>query len=179
MSADCAVQFPPMKRFRRWLFSGLAAISLTMCAATAALWLQSYWPQGEFELPFAPSFRIASAYGDLIILWLRSDSVVFSINRPASNNSYHSFSIGRYDSHWPSAWVLSQVGYPVGTIGYWHLYLHYWFLMIAFALPGLWRAFQIVSRNRESNAGLCSICGYDLRATPDRCPECGTVPAKS
>ena len=42
-------------------------------------------------------------------------------------------------------------------------------LPIAAAL--LWRR-----QRRLHLTGVCRVCGYDLRATPDRCPECGAVP---
>lgn len=64
-------------------------------------------------------------------------------------------------------------GYPQQHAAYRQLMLPYWLLVTLWlVLPLLW-----LRTNRRSvrwaRKGRCPGCGYDLCATPDRCPECG------
>ena len=56
----------------------------------------------------------------------------------------------------------------------WRISLPYWFLSTPFAIYfGTWLR-KKSSHRRRRFLGLCPTCGYDLRASQDRCPECGS-----
>ena len=86
----------------------------------------------------------------------------------------HNFYIGSISWHWLDIASPSAPGSTTRTIIAWQLLFHDWFITLATALPFAWIMYKNRQRARRQIAGTCQTCGYDLRATPDRCPECGT-----
>jgi hypothetical protein len=66
--------------------------------------------------------------------------------------------LGWYWGHFGLTWVLALMA--------WSVY---------YLVSGLIRVECVQRRRRRSSAGLCRRCGYDLRASTGRCPECGEV----
>jgi len=50
----------------------------------------------------------------------------------------------------------------------------FWFLVVVFGTVPAWWGYARHREARFRGVGQCRACGYDLRATPERCPECGT-----
>jgi hypothetical protein len=154
-----------MKRFRRWVLNGLTALLLVVSVVTMALWVRSYFTPDYWAFIFSTHASRGSGW---LVHWNGITSIRGELGFDLSSTLevvprlalYHSSSFGNLNS---------------GRIP------HISIVLIAAWMPlkrGLSFVRQVRARHRIKS-GHCIGCGYDLRVTPDRCPECGTVPEKS
>jgi hypothetical protein len=87
---------------------------------------------------------------------------------------------GYYSSLKPGLWEALGVGVAscesfgdTGRIGTW-LVAPYWLLVGLTAIAPLCALMRRRRAARRRPSGVCTTCGYDLRASKERCPECGT-----
>jgi len=157
-------------------FYPLALLSLLLCFAILTLWVDSCFC----------ARRIARYYDDDIMLASDSGKLAMQTVRGVPRNRG---ALWRYESGpariWGGAHLNSEL---YGYFGFGHVvvknrytitqtWIPYW-SVAAFTgiIPTIWalrRFRQYLATRRARLVGLCPRCHYDLRASPDRCPECG------
>jgi hypothetical protein len=168
---------------KRRLLSLLTLLSASFCVAAAMMWVRSHRTRDCLSASGAHrAWALESDAGRLSVV----------INWYEAPKPLPGWQFARHEEvYWdptliPAAWAgfgfegrrvigLPSVASrePRWTLG--ALTVPYWAL-IGISLPAplltLTRSTYGASRRRQ---GRCAVCGYDLRATPDRCPECGTA----
>jgi hypothetical protein len=182
---------------RRRLFTLVAALSAVLCLAVTGCWVFSFFA------PFGQGWDTSwggNGDGFQNRLWvaergslhlLRHDLRVAPVTPSNPGHLYH----GGYD---PAGRLMLRVAptrfgfaYRNQVSGFREttglrqtrtfidsqLSIPLWLPTILLALPPAGWLLDRRRRHRQQVRGLCPSCGYDLRATPDRCPECGTIRA--
>jgi hypothetical protein len=88
-----------------------------------------------------------------------SQQSIFRIQAPGVRNGYGFVK----QTVRVSPWTVSLIGVP------------FWFIELLGVIPLGIGLRQLLAAQRRGRTGFCARCGYDLRATPSRCPECGAM----
>jgi hypothetical protein len=177
---------------KRLLFHVLSLISLLLFVTTAALWRMTYDSKSEPLLEIQTSTNwyrcvVGSSRGLVEcefefwqwfprpthespqLGWLEIPPQGLYGNPPQP----HRLGISLFfaDHHWSekSGTAISSLG--IGVV------LPDAYPAILFAILPALAFWKRIWRNQRQHCGHCRVCGYDLRASPNRCPECGTVTA--
>ena len=144
----------------------LAVVSLVLFVLAVAGCVRSFLP---------PTLRLNSEKGKLFFVCIFRDETSFeSTTNSYSGGEQYLLRYMRSSPHVERRWL--GFGYMSGTVSgvpFRIFAIPYWFILPATgAFPLVWwRNRRRLTRRRR--AGQCPRCAYDLRATPDKCPECG------
>jgi hypothetical protein len=164
---------------RRILATSAAILSLFLCIASTALWVRSYRICDSTRFADSGQWRSYTSSRGRVI-YLRARRIV----EPYLNEKFSLTTQPAIPNVETAQWLVRDfvrfAGFAYGEgsapdyVGR-ALVVPLWFTTLLFAVPpALWvRGWR---RRRARRQGLCPKCGYDLRATPDRCPECGAEP---
>jgi hypothetical protein len=168
---------------RRRLFTLFSIVSLLLCVAVVIVTVSSLLGANLGPQMNPSSYRlikVATQSGYVGI------AVMHKFDSPTDLHPVDGYSWGngwtgaRYQVAHP--FVEDYPGGPRHETALWFVEVDFPGMLAAFIFacpPALWLALTLRRRRRERiAAGLCATCGYDLRATPERCPECGMVTTK-
>jgi hypothetical protein len=166
-----------VRRVQRRARDGAVLLSAVLCVPACVLWERSYQRVDVLSVDRhdAATYHLAAARG-----------FVFFVAEGGGAGEAWSVSYSTEAPYKPGASVLDHpaVNYFVFRSGddggsgwfpfhYWGVAL--WALVLLLAAWPAARVRAAVVRSRRRRSGSCTACGYDLRATPGRCPECGAA----
>ena len=164
--------------WRRWIIRGIFIMPILLCMAAMALWVRSCYTDDVI-------FYAPDPYSCYCITNDRG-RISFEHDWPTDGDT-NSIPVGwSYETVLSSApdwqpfnwywWRFGGFAYDVmdGVYAWRAFYIPWWFVILVCALPPTLWLQRIRKDKRIRSAGGCRVCGYDLRASPERCPECGT-----